>query len=67
MTATPFDAEILKKDFPLLERTIRGGKKLVYLDSGATSQKPRIVLDAERNFYEEHLSLIHISEPTRPY
>jgi cysteine desulfurase/selenocysteine lyase len=59
MTATPFDAEILKKDFPLLERTIRGGKKLVYLDSGATSQKPRIVLDAERNFYEEHNAAAH--------
>ena len=59
MTATSFDAEILKKDFPLLERTIRGGKKLVYLDSGATSQKPRIVLDAERNFYEEHNAAAH--------
>ncbi|MFD0855489.1 aminotransferase class V-fold PLP-dependent enzyme, partial [Actinomadura adrarensis] len=46
--------EELKKDFPLLQRTVRGGRDLVYLDSGATSQKPVRVLDAEREFYERH-------------
>ncbi|MFN3866450.1 MAG: aminotransferase class V-fold PLP-dependent enzyme [Demequina sp.] len=44
----------LRDDFPLLTRTVRNGKPLVYLDSGATSQKPRSVLDAEREFYEHH-------------
>ncbi|WP_062134268.1 SufS family cysteine desulfurase [Demequina aestuarii] len=44
----------LRDDFPLLARTVRNGKPLVYLDSGATSQKPRVVLDAEREFYELH-------------
>lgn len=44
----------LRDDFPLLARTVRNGKPLVYLDSGATAQKPRSVIDAERDFYEHH-------------
>jgi len=44
----------LRDDFPLLARTVRNGKPLVYLDSGATAQKPRAVIDAEREFYELH-------------
>lgn len=40
----------LRGQFPILERTVRGGKPLVYLDSGATSHKPLSVLDAERDF-----------------
>ena len=59
MSEPKLDAELLKKDFPLLERTVRGGKKLVYLDSGATSQKPRVVLDAERDFYENRNAAAH--------
>ncbi|MGI8332046.1 cysteine desulfurase [Actinomadura scrupuli] len=51
--------EELKKDFPLLSRTVRGGRPLVYLDSGATSQKPRQVLDAEREFYEVRNAAVH--------
>jgi cysteine desulfurase/selenocysteine lyase len=51
--------EELKKDFPLLSRTVRGGRELVYLDSGATSQKPVRVLDAEREFYERHNAAPH--------
>jgi cysteine desulfurase/selenocysteine lyase len=51
--------EELKKDFPLLRRTVRGGRPLVYLDSGATSQKPLRVLDAEREFYERHNAAPH--------
>lgn len=49
----------LKADFPILSRTVRDGKRLVYLDSGATSQKPRQVLDAERDFYERHNAAVH--------
>ena len=39
--------------------TVRGGRPLVYLDTGATSQKPRQVLDAERDFYERHNAAVH--------
>ena len=42
----------LRADFPILGRTVRDGQPLVYLDSGATSQKPVAVLDAERDWYE---------------
>ncbi|SOC54504.1 aminotransferase class V-fold PLP-dependent enzyme [Ornithinimicrobium cerasi] len=49
----------LRADFPILTRTVRGGRPLVYLDSGATSQKPRVVLDAEREFYERHNAAVH--------
>ena len=42
----------IRADFPILTRTVRDGAPLVYLDSGATSQKPRQVLDAERDWYE---------------
>ncbi len=55
------DAELaaLRADFPILARTARDGRPLVYLDSGATTQKPRVVLDAERDFYELHNSAVH--------
>lgn len=49
----------IRADFPLLSRTVREGRPLVYLDSGATSQKPRVVLDAEREFYERHYAAVH--------
>ena len=53
------DVERLRADFPILARTVREGRPLVYLDSGATSQKPRQVLDAERAFYEQHNAAPH--------
>jgi cysteine desulfurase/selenocysteine lyase len=53
------DVTRVKKDFPILERTVRNGKPLIYLDSGATSQKPTCVLDAERDFYEQHNAAAH--------
>jgi len=62
MSGQPFTDEELARiraDFPILERTVRDGKPLVYLDSGATSQKPFVVLDAEREFYERHNSAVH--------
>jgi len=61
-TAAPLtDEELaaLRADFPILSRTVRDGRRLVYLDSGATSQKPRSVLDAEREFYERHNAAVH--------
>ncbi|MEH0146153.1 SufS family cysteine desulfurase [Corynebacterium sp. Q4381] len=45
-----FDVHAIRKEFPILGRTIRDGKPLVYLDSGATSQRPQRVWDAERDF-----------------
>jgi cysteine desulfurase/selenocysteine lyase len=55
----PLDVARIKADFPILGRTVRDGKALVYLDSGATSQKPASVLDAERNFYEVSNAAVH--------
>ncbi len=48
----------IRKDFPILSRKING-KKLVYFDSGATSQKPKFVLDTIKNFYETSNANVH--------
>jgi len=61
MTAQPFThAELsrIRSDFPILSQSVNG-HPLVYLDSGATSQKPRAVLDAERDYYENRNSAVH--------
>jgi cysteine desulfurase / selenocysteine lyase len=57
--AAPFDVAGIRADFPILGRAVRGGRPLIYLDSGATSHKPRQVLDAERDFYTIHNSAAH--------
>ena len=54
-----FDAAAIRADFPIFDRKIRDGKRLVYLDSGATSQKPSSVIDAESNFYRLHNAAAH--------
>ncbi len=54
-----FDVASIRRDFPIFERTVRGGKKLIYLDSGATSQKPESVIEAESNFYRSHNAAVH--------
>ncbi|VFA91383.1 cysteine desulfurase [Nocardia farcinica] len=64
MTAAPvtgrtLDVARIRADFPILSRTVRDGKPLVYLDSGATSQRPLAVLDAEREFLTERNSAVH--------
>ncbi len=53
------DVVAIRRDFPILGRTVREGKSLVYLDSGATSQKPNQVIDAEANFYKWHNAAAH--------
>jgi len=53
------DVARIRKDFPILERQVRGGQPLVYLDSANTSQKPRQVIDALTDFYERHNANIH--------
>ena len=50
----PLDVERVRKDFPILDRRLAGDRPLVYLDSAATSQKPRPVLDALADHYERH-------------
>lgn len=54
-----FDATAIRADFPIFDRTIRDRKRLVYLDSGATSQKPNSVINAESNFYKIHNAAAH--------
>jgi cysteine desulfurase/selenocysteine lyase len=51
---TGYDVEVVRKDFPILSRILPNGRPLVYLDSSNTSQKPQQVIDAEREFYEQH-------------
>jgi cysteine desulfurase/selenocysteine lyase len=53
-----FDVELIRKDFPILQRTING-RPLVYLDSAATSQKPLTVIDALVEYYERYNANIH--------
>jgi cysteine desulfurase/selenocysteine lyase len=54
-----FDPVAIRRDFPIFNRTVRDGKRLVYLDSGATSQKPQVVIDAEVDFYRLHNAAVH--------
>jgi cysteine desulfurase / selenocysteine lyase len=54
-----YDVERVRKDFPILDRTVHDDRPLVYLDSAATSQKPLAVLDAERAYYERHNANVH--------
>lgn len=51
---TGYDVEAIRKDFPILARTLAGDRPLVYLDSANTSQKPRQVVEAIERHYLEH-------------
>lgn len=53
------DVTNIKKDFPIFGRTVRDGQRLIYLDSGATAQKPNQVIDAESNFYRFNNAAVH--------
>lgn len=53
------DTEAIRKDFPILERELHDGKKLVYLDNAATSQTPRQVIDTLSEYYEQHNANVH--------
>lgn len=54
----PFDVEAVRADFPILSRTVHG-KPLAYLDTGASAQKPAVVLDVMRRAYEEEYANVH--------
>jgi cysteine desulfurase/selenocysteine lyase len=58
MVGMHLDVAAVKKDFPILEREVHGGR-LVYLDSANTSQKPRAVLDAMAQYYEQSNANVH--------
>src|SRR3989304_3625553 len=66
------NVEKVREDFPILARTVRG-KPLVYLDSAATSQKPRQVIDAVSDFFSRYNANVHRAiyelgeEATREY
>lgn len=53
------DLDAIRADFPILSRVMRGGSRLAYLDSGATSQRPLPVLDAEREFLLHSNGAVH--------
>jgi cysteine desulfurase/selenocysteine lyase len=53
-----FDSVSIREDFPILKRKINGNP-LIYFDNAATTQKPKQVLDAERDFYENHNGNVH--------
>ena len=58
MTTATFDPVMIRREFPTLEQAVNG-RPLVYLDNAATSQKPKVVLDALRAYYEEDNSNVH--------
>ncbi len=55
---TPLDVERIRQDFPILRRTVHG-KRLVYLDNAATSQKPQSVIDAISHYYSNTNANVH--------
>ena len=52
------DVNAIRRDFPILARTVNG-RRLVYLDNGATTQKPRAVIDALVHYYEHSNANVH--------
>ena len=56
--------ETIRKDFPILSRILPNGKKLVYFDNAATSQKPQCVIDAMTKYYEQYNSNAHRANHT---
>ncbi len=59
MQSTQISFENLRKDFPILKRTVRDNKRLIYLDNASTTQKPNQVIDSITNYYRNYNSNIH--------
>lgn len=57
-TATTYDVEAIRRDFPILSKQVYG-KPLVYLDNGASAQKPQVVIDAISNAYSNEYANVH--------
>ena len=58
------DIDAIRADFPILERRLPNGKRLVYFDNAATSQKPQCVIDAMSEYYEQYNSNAHRANHT---
>jgi len=56
--STPFDAEAIRAQFPILQETVHG-KPLVFLDTAASAQKPIAVIEAEKTLYERYYANVH--------
>jgi len=59
LQSTESSFENIRKDFPILKRTVRDNKPLVYLDNASTTQKPNQVIDAITDYYQNHNANIH--------
>jgi len=59
MQSAQTSLENIRKDFPILQRTVRENKPLVYLDNASTTQKPNQVIDAINDYYRNHNANIH--------
>jgi cysteine desulfurase / selenocysteine lyase len=59
LQSSTIDVDRIRQDFPILQRRIKGGHKLIYLDNAATTQKPRTVIDSISNYYMNYNSNIH--------
>ncbi len=57
-SATAYDVEAIRRDFPILSREVYG-KPLVYLDNGASAQKPQAVIDAVSHAYSNEYANVH--------
>jgi cysteine desulfurase/selenocysteine lyase len=57
--AMRLDVAAIRREFPILDRTVRGGKPLSYLDNAASSQRPRAVIDAMSRYYEQSHANVH--------
>lgn len=57
-TGVPFDVERVRRDFPILSRTVHG-KPLIYLDTAASAQRPLAVIEATDRFYRQHNANVH--------
>lgn len=58
VTTAPYDVEAIRRDFPILSREVYG-KPLVYLDNGASAQKPKAVIDAITHAYSDEYANVH--------
>ena len=61
MQSTELSIENIRKDFPILKRKVHDNKPLVYLDNASTTQKPKQVIDALTNYYNNYNANIHRS------
>lgn len=59
LVSAPLDVEKIKLDFPILNRSLPGGRQLCFLDSAASAQRPHVVIDAIRECYEVYYANVH--------